>query len=128
MRVSFKFHKFTSFATTASSISCTLTRYSTALRVDSQNANGLLVGCLDLIRLGGSCIIYMGAQDMEMRLLRVEIETTHYILGSVAGIFAHPYPTMVRDFHKVIDKETRKQALDKWGGKLDILVALLNLA
>ncbi|PRQ24937.1 putative tryptophan synthase [Rosa chinensis] len=52
------------------------------------------------------------------------VETTHYILGSVAG--PHPYPMMVRDFHKVIGKETRKQALEKWGGKPDVLVACVG--
>jgi tryptophan synthase beta chain len=36
------------------------------------------------------------------------VETTHYILGSVAG--PHPYPMMVRDFHGVIGQETRAQA------------------
>ncbi|KAL3355747.1 hypothetical protein AABB24_016759 [Solanum stoloniferum] len=52
------------------------------------------------------------------------VETTHYILGSVAG--PHPYPMMVRDFHAVIGKETRKQALEKWGGKPDVLVACIG--
>ncbi|XP_049401383.1 tryptophan synthase beta chain 1 [Solanum stenotomum] len=52
------------------------------------------------------------------------VETTHYILGSVAG--PHPYPMMVRDFHAVIGKETRKQALAKWGGKPDVLVACIG--
>ncbi|KAL0665783.1 hypothetical protein Bca4012_028487 [Brassica carinata] len=52
------------------------------------------------------------------------VETTHYILGSVAG--PHPYPMMVRDFHAVIGKETRRQALEKWGGKPDILVACVD--
>jgi tryptophan synthase beta chain len=33
---------------------------------------------------------------------------------------------MVRDFHKVIGQETRKQALEKWGGKPDILVACVG--
>ena len=43
------------------------------------------------------------------------VETTHYILGSVAG--PHPYPMMVRDFHACIGRETRAQAMEKWGGK-----------
>ncbi|KAK1582325.1 hypothetical protein Q3G72_013990 [Acer saccharum] len=55
-------------------------------------------------------------------------ETTHYILGSVAGPVAGPhlYPMMVREFHAVIGKETRKQALEIWGGKLDVLVACVG--
>jgi tryptophan synthase beta chain len=52
------------------------------------------------------------------------VETTHYILGSVAG--PHPYPVMVRDFHGVIGRETRAQCLEKWGGLPDILLACVG--
>ncbi|NET40674.1 tryptophan synthase subunit beta [Okeania sp. SIO2B3] len=52
------------------------------------------------------------------------VETTHYILGSVAG--PHPYPMMVRDFHAVIGQETRTQCLEKWGGLPDILIACVG--
>ncbi|MES1022093.1 tryptophan synthase subunit beta [Gloeocapsa sp. BRSZ] len=52
------------------------------------------------------------------------VETTHYILGSVAG--PHPYPMIVRDFHAVIGKETRAQCLEKWGGLPDILLACVG--
>lgn len=52
------------------------------------------------------------------------VEDTHYILGSVAG--PHPYPMMVRDFHAIIGQETRKQAMEKWGGLPDILVACVG--
>ncbi|MEH2067665.1 MAG: tryptophan synthase subunit beta [Nostoc sp.] len=52
------------------------------------------------------------------------VETTHYILGSVAG--PHPYPMMVRDFHAVIGEETRAQAMEKWGGLPDILIACVG--
>ncbi len=52
------------------------------------------------------------------------VETTHYILGSVAG--PHPYPMMVRDFHQVIGQETRAQCLEKWNGLPDILVACVG--
>lgn len=52
------------------------------------------------------------------------VETTHYILGSVAG--PHPYPMMVRDFHAVIGSETRLQCQEKWGGLPDILIACVG--
>lgn len=52
------------------------------------------------------------------------VETTHYILGSVAG--PHPYPMMVRDFHDVIGQETRAQCQEKWGGLPDILLACVG--
>ena len=44
-----------------------------------------------------------------MRDWVTNVRTTYYLLGSVLG--AHPYPTMVRDFHKVIGREARKQIL-----------------
>jgi tryptophan synthase beta chain len=93
-------------------------------------------------RLGLTCTVYMGTEDMErqrlnvfrMKLLGAEVigvdsgsrtlkdaineamrdwvtnvRTSHYLLGSVLG--AHPYPAMVRDFHKVIGEEAREQIL-----------------
>jgi tryptophan synthase beta chain len=50
-----------------------------------------------------------------MRDWVTHVRTTHYLLGSVLG--AHPYPTMVRDFHKVIGREARAQIL-KGEGRL----------
>ncbi|WP_414624521.1 tryptophan synthase subunit beta [Calothrix sp. CCY 0018] len=52
------------------------------------------------------------------------VETTHYILGSVAG--PHPYPMIVRDFQAIIGQETRAQAVEKWGGLPDILLACVG--
>lgn len=45
-----------------------------------------------------------------MRDWVTNVRTTHYLLGSVLG--AHPYPAMVRDFHRVIGKEARAQILE----------------
>ena len=50
-----------------------------------------------------------------MRDWVTNVRTTHYLLGSVLG--AHPYPTMVRDFHRVIGREARIQ-IRKAEGKL----------
>ena len=41
------------------------------------------------------------------------VATTHYLLGTVAG--PHPFPTMVRDFHSIIGKESREQLLELTG-------------
>ncbi|MGL4340573.1 MAG: tryptophan synthase subunit beta [Rhodoglobus sp.] len=41
------------------------------------------------------------------------VETTHYLLGTVAG--PHPFPVMVRDFHRIIGEEARQQVLDLTG-------------
>src|SRR5690348_8165441 len=48
-----------------------------------------------------------------MRDWVTNVRTTHYLLGSVLG--AHPYPTMVRDFHRVIGQEARKQVVQAEG-------------
>ena len=42
------------------------------------------------------------------------VDTTHYLLGTVAG--PHPFPEMVRDFHSVIGNESREQMLRDFGG------------
>ncbi|KAJ3694119.1 hypothetical protein LUZ60_009599 [Juncus effusus] len=52
------------------------------------------------------------------------LETTHYIPGSVIG--PHPYPMMVREFQKVIGEEIRRQATEKWGHVPDVLIACVG--
>ena len=49
------------------------------------------------------------------------VRSTHYILGSALG--SHPYPMMVRDFHRVIGEEARKQILEREERLPDYLVA-----
>src|SRR5579864_6191717 len=108
-------------------------------------------------RLGLTCTVYMGTEDMErqrlnvirMKLLGAEvigvesgsrtlkdaineamrdwvtnIATSHYLLGSVLG--AHPYPQMVRDFHKVIGEEACEQFMHAEGRLPDLLVACVG--
>lgn len=52
------------------------------------------------------------------------IDDTFYVVGSVMG--PHPYPTMVRDFQKVIGEETRRQILEKEGRLPDVIVACVG--
>jgi len=52
------------------------------------------------------------------------VETTHYLIGSVVG--PHPFPTMVRDFQTVIGTETREQVLEKEGRLPDAIVACVG--
>ena len=108
-------------------------------------------------RLGLSCTVYMGTEDMErqrlnvmrMRLLGAEVigvdsgsktlkdaineamrdwvtnvHNTHYLLGSVLG--AHPYPEIVRDFHKVIGQEAREQIMRAENRLPDCLIACVG--
>jgi len=52
------------------------------------------------------------------------VRTTYYLLGSALG--PHPYPMMVRDFHAVIGRETRRQARTALGRLPDVLVACVG--
>jgi tryptophan synthase beta chain len=64
------------------------------------------------------------AVNEAMRDWVTNIRTTHYILGSALG--AHPYPMMVRDFHRVIGQEARAQILEKEKRLPDALVACVG--
>lgn len=59
-----------------------------------------------------------------MRDWVTNVESTHYLLGSALG--AHPYPMMVRDFHKIIGEEVRHQSLDQMGRFPDALIACVG--
>jgi tryptophan synthase beta chain len=52
------------------------------------------------------------------------VRSTYYILGSALG--SHPYPTMVRDFHRVISKEAKRQILEHEGRLPDAIVACVG--
>jgi tryptophan synthase beta chain len=56
-----------------------------------------------------------------MRDWVTNISTTHYLLGSALG--AHPYPMMVRDFHRVIGLEAREQSFSQIGALPDAIIA-----
>ena len=59
-----------------------------------------------------------------MRDWVTNVSTTHYLLGSALG--AHPYPMMVRDFHRVIGEETRSQSLAQIGRLPDTIFACVG--
>ena len=60
-----------------------------------------------------------------MRDWVTNVRTTHYLLGSVLG--AHPYPTMVRDFHRVIGQRSARRRFSKAEGKLpDRIIACVG--
>lgn len=53
-----------------------------------------------------------------------DLYNSYFLAGTAVG--PHPIPTMVREFQSMIGKETRKQAMEKWGGKPDLLVACVG--
>ncbi|KAK6149784.1 hypothetical protein DH2020_017309 [Rehmannia glutinosa] len=105
-------------------------------------------------KLGLNCTIVMGNVDMERQSSNVllmkhlgakvksvegtfkdatseairdwveDLDKSYYLAGTAVG--PHPCPNMVREFQSVIGKETRKQAMEKWGSKPDVLVACVG--
>ena len=59
-----------------------------------------------------------------MRDWVTNVADTHYMLGTVAG--PHPFPTMVRDFHKIIGEESRVQMLELTGRLPDAVLACVG--
>jgi len=106
--------------------------------------------------LGFDCVVYMGEEDMErqrpnvfrMELLGAEVRPvssgsrtlkdaineafrdwvsnpeSYYLFGSVLG--PHPYPTMVRDFQRIIGREARQQYWERTGGLPYLVVACVG--
>jgi tryptophan synthase beta chain len=64
------------------------------------------------------------AVNEAMRDWVTHVRGTHYILGSALG--AHPYPMMVRDFHRVIGRETKQQIMAREGRLPDEMIACVG--
>ena len=71
----------------------------------------------------GACTL-KDAINEAMRDWVTNVRTTHYLLGSVLG--AHPYPTMVRDFHRCIGLEAREQILAQTGRLPNAVIACVG--
>jgi tryptophan synthase beta chain len=72
---------------------------------------------------GGSATL-KDAINEAMRDWVTNVRTTYYILGSALG--AHPYPTMVRDFQRVIGREARVQMLEREGKLPTAIIACVG--
>jgi len=64
------------------------------------------------------------AVNETMREWVSRIDDTHYVLGSVMG--PHPFPTMVRDFQKIIGQEVREQLMQVEGQLPDVVIACIG--
>jgi tryptophan synthase beta chain len=100
--------------------------YMGALDVERQRLN------VQRMKLMGATVIPVSsgggqlkdALNEAMRDWVTNVETTHYVLGSVAG--PHPFPTMVRTFHSVIGREARAQFLEVEKALPDAVVACVG--
>src|SRR6202789_3207858 len=74
--------------------------------------------------VGSGSATLKDAIDEAMRDWVTNVRTTFYILGSALG--AHPYPTIVRDFQRVISKESKRQILEHEGRLPDAVIACVG--
>jgi tryptophan synthase beta chain len=72
---------------------------------------------------GGSATL-KDAINEAMRDWVTNVRTTYYVLGSALG--AHPYPTMVRDFHRVIGREAKVQIMEREGRLPTAIIACVG--
>jgi len=78
----------------------------------------------DVRGVGAGSATLKDAINEAMRDWVTNVRTTYYILGSALG--AHPYPTMVRNFHRVIGIEARRQVLEQEGKLPAAIVACVG--
>jgi tryptophan synthase beta chain len=78
----------------------------------------------EVVPVGAGSKTLKDAINEAMRDWVQNVASTHYLLGSVLG--PHPYPMMVRNFHRVIGQEARRQVLAGWGRLPDCLVACVG--
>ncbi|HHW1534296.1 TPA: pyridoxal-phosphate dependent enzyme, partial [Haemophilus influenzae] len=71
----------------------------------------------------GSCSLKDACCEA-MRDWSANYETTHYLLGTAAG--PHPFPTIVREFQKMIGEETKRQILEREGRLPDAVIAAVG--
>ncbi|AVX20394.1 tryptophan synthase beta chain [Carboxydocella sporoproducens DSM 16521] len=113
-------------ATAAALLNLKCTVYMGAKDVERQQLNVLrmqLLGAEVVPVQSGSCTL-KDATNEALRQWVTRIEHCHYIIGSVVG--PHPYPTLVREFQKIIGEETKRQILDKEGRLPDAIVACVG--
>ena len=78
----------------------------------------------EVISVGSGTQTLKDAINEALRDWVTNVETTHYLIGSVVG--PHPYPMLVRDFQSVIGREARQQFLDARGDLPDCVVACVG--
>ena len=113
-------------ATVAARFGCECIIYMGAVDMERQSLNVARMRFLGakVIAVTAGQATLKEAINEAMRDWVTNVRTTHYILGSALG--SHPYPMMVRDFHRVIGIEARRQILEREGRLPDLLVACVG--
>ena len=113
-------------ATTAAlfGMTCTVFMGEEDIRRQAPNVHRMeLLGAKVVSVTSGSATL-KDAMNEAMRHWSSTVDDTFYVIGSVAG--PHPYPSMVRDFQRVIGIETRRQIMEEEGRLPDLIVACIG--
>ncbi len=105
-------------------LSCTVYMGAEDMVRQAPNVDRMRLLGADVISVRSGSRTLKDAINEAMRDWVTNVRTTHYLLGSVLG--PHPYPVMVRNFHRVIGVEARAQILEQTGALPDLLVACVG--
>ena len=94
------------------------------IRRQSSNVYRMRLLGAEVVAVGGGTRTLKDAMNEAMRDWVTHVDSTFYVIGTVAG--PHPYPSMVREFHRVIGDETRAQCLELTGRLPDCLIACVG--
>jgi tryptophan synthase beta chain len=105
-------------------IPCTIYMGTTDIERQSQNVSRMNLLGAEIIPVTSGTGTLKDAMNDALRDWVANVETTYYLIGTVAG--PHPYPAMVRDFQSVIGEEARAQIIEHEGRLPDSLIACIG--
>ena len=113
-------------ATTAAlfGMTCTVFMGEEDIRRQAPNVHRMELLGAEVISVTSGAATLKDAMNEAMRHWSSTVDDTFYVIGSVAG--PHPYPSMVRDFQRVIGIETRRQIMEEEGRLPDLIVACIG--
>ncbi|HVD47905.1 MAG TPA: tryptophan synthase subunit beta [Candidatus Limnocylindria bacterium] len=103
---------------------CTVYMGTEDMRRQSMNVRRMKLLGADVVEVTAGTKTLKDATTEAIRDWVTNVETTHYIIGSVVG--PHPYPEMVRDLQRVIGDEAREQYLSVDGKLPDVVIACVG--
>jgi tryptophan synthase beta chain len=105
-------------------LSCTVYMGEEDMRRQALNVFRMRLLGATVVPVGGGTRTLKDATNEAIRDWATNVESTHYIIGSVVG--PDPYPRLVRDLQSVIGRETRAQCLERLGKLPDAIVACVG--
>ena len=105
-------------------IPCTIYMGTTDIDRQAPNVSRMKMLGAEIIPVTSGTGTLKDAMNDALRDWVANVETTYYLIGTVAG--PHPYPAMVRDFQSIIGEETRAQIMEQEGRLPDSLIACIG--